>query len=293
MSETTTDANTATSLPTEPDTGLSVPLGHLTFPNQHEAALALPTPVETTQPRPLSKNRLYIGNLHPTVDEYTLIQLFSKFGKIGKMDFLFHKTGPMKGKPRGYAFVEYVNATDAATALARAHDKLVRGRKLVVTYAQQAPLDQDAGYDKRRRAAAAAEVNKPTTLSLLKSHGSGMRSSGTANKIALMEAKLKELEGVPLASSSSTLPAHPSLPRKPPPTVPQATQPAPNTGAKASPPTIPRPSGPNPAPSLPKIVPVRPPTPQFRPTASATQAAPKKPSKLAGVRINKAPKPAE
>jgi hypothetical protein len=25
------------------------------------------------------------------------------------MDYLFHKTGPLKGKPRGYAFVEYAN----------------------------------------------------------------------------------------------------------------------------------------------------------------------------------------
>ena len=25
------------------------------------------------------------------------------------MDYLFHKTGPLKGKPRGYAFVEYTN----------------------------------------------------------------------------------------------------------------------------------------------------------------------------------------
>lgn len=38
---------------------------------------------------------------------YSLIHVFSKFGKIAKLDYLFHKTGPAKGKPRGYAFVEY------------------------------------------------------------------------------------------------------------------------------------------------------------------------------------------
>lgn len=36
-----------------------------------------------------------------------MLQVFSKFGKVTKLDFLFHKTGPSKGKPRGYAFVEY------------------------------------------------------------------------------------------------------------------------------------------------------------------------------------------
>lgn len=35
------------------------------------------------------------------------MQVCAKHGKIAKLDYLFHKTGPQKGKPRGYAFVEY------------------------------------------------------------------------------------------------------------------------------------------------------------------------------------------
>lgn len=35
--------------------------------------------------------------------------MFSKFGKITNVDFLFHKSGPQKGKPRGYAFVKYAD----------------------------------------------------------------------------------------------------------------------------------------------------------------------------------------
>lgn len=54
-------------------------------------------------------DRLFVGNLAPTVDEYTLLQVFSKFGKITKLDLMFHKTGVLKGKPRGYAFVEYLD----------------------------------------------------------------------------------------------------------------------------------------------------------------------------------------
>jgi RNA recognition motif-containing protein len=54
-----------------------------------------------------SNTRLFVGNLPETVDEYALVQLLSKHGKIAKLDFLFHKAGPRKGKPRGYAFVEY------------------------------------------------------------------------------------------------------------------------------------------------------------------------------------------
>lgn len=44
-----------------------------------------------------------------TVSRYTLLQVFTKFGKVSKLDYLFHKTGPLKGKPRGYAFVEFAH----------------------------------------------------------------------------------------------------------------------------------------------------------------------------------------
>ncbi len=52
-------------------------------------------------------DRLFVGNLAPSVDEYTLVQVFSKYGKITKLDLMVHNSGPQKGKPRGYAFVEY------------------------------------------------------------------------------------------------------------------------------------------------------------------------------------------
>jgi hypothetical protein len=54
--------------------------------------------------------RHYIGcGCHMSASRYTLIQAFSKFGTIAKLDFLFHKSGPLRGKPRGYAFVEFSN----------------------------------------------------------------------------------------------------------------------------------------------------------------------------------------
>jgi hypothetical protein len=54
-------------------------------------------------------------HLEPTLSRYTLLRVFSKFGKVTKLDFLFHKAGPMKGKPRGYAFIEY--STDTVSIL--------------------------------------------------------------------------------------------------------------------------------------------------------------------------------
>ena len=38
---------------------------------------------------------------------YTLLKLVQKFGQLKKFDFLYHKFGPDKGKPRGYCFVTF------------------------------------------------------------------------------------------------------------------------------------------------------------------------------------------
>jgi hypothetical protein len=54
-----------------------------------------------------SSKRLFVGNLGETVDEYALLTELRKHGKISKFDYLFHKSGPKQGRPRGYAFVEY------------------------------------------------------------------------------------------------------------------------------------------------------------------------------------------
>ena len=119
---------------------------------------------------------------------------------------------------------------DAVKALASANDKLLRGRKLVVTYAQQAPLDQ-AGLSAGKPKRPPNDTGKPTTLSLLKSvggsrvsgyvghnhpfskHSPELLASSTDDKIAKMEAKLRQLEQS--SASGSALPGHPSLPQKP------------------------------------------------------------------------------
>ncbi|KAF7360396.1 Single-stranded nucleic acid binding protein [Mycena venus] len=206
-------------------------LSHPTY--SEELSPEASTSKDPSQSRQTLQDRLYIGNLHPTVDEYSLLQIFSKFGKVTKLDFLFHKTGLLKGKPRGYAFVEYGNKDDALKALSTAHNKLLRGRKLVVTFAQQAPIDPGAGpsaYNATgsRQRKVMAESGRPTTLSMIKS-GLGNRHEGTRDKIAMMEAKLRQMEKSkptqnPEARSSSPLPYNASLPPKPLPADPPLIQ---------------------------------------------------------------------
>ncbi|KDN53621.1 RNA-binding domain-containing protein [Tilletiaria anomala UBC 951] len=183
--------------------------------------------------RTKNSRRLYVGNLHPVVDEYLLVTTFSKYGKLSKIDFLFHKTGPLKGKPRGYAFIEYAKPEEALHALTATHDHTLRGRKLIVTFANNNYQDSGhngSGTGPHRHHRDQSDAHLPTTLSLIKS---ASRPKGVDAKIAAMEAKLAALKGetttgsapasstghrnrsTPSTSSIASLKGHAALPRKP------------------------------------------------------------------------------
>lgn len=168
------------------------------------------------------ETRLFVGNLSTTVDEYTLIQTFAKYGKIAKLDFLFHKSGPQRGQPRGYAFVEYAHADEALRALAATQDKTLRGRRIAVSFASKtADADQHAGaagvgpHRRDRRAGHDGEPARTTQLSLSKN---AKQPHSTDAKIAAMEAKLAHLRkaksadpSAPPATGKASLPPKPAF----------------------------------------------------------------------------------
>ena len=41
--------------------------------------------------------RLWVGNIDPKIREIHLLKLFKPFGTIQQLDYLFHKSGPLKG----------------------------------------------------------------------------------------------------------------------------------------------------------------------------------------------------
>ncbi|KAK4055409.1 hypothetical protein OIO90_003247 [Microbotryomycetes sp. JL221] len=158
---------------------------------------------------PVTSTRLYIGNLSSSVDEYSLMQLCSRQGKITKLDFLFHKTGPLKGKPRGYAFVEFATVQEAQQAKLNLHDKLVRGKKINVTQAseQQFNDDQRLGSSTGSKSFhhhhhSNNEPMRPTTISLLK--GQGVSNASTDRKIAALEAKLASIRQTKPVETTTT-----------------------------------------------------------------------------------------
>ncbi|TNY23892.1 hypothetical protein DMC30DRAFT_359542 [Rhodotorula diobovata] len=147
-----------------------------------------------------SDKRLYIGNLATSVDEYSLMQVCSKMGRIANLDYLFHKVGPQKGKPRGYAFVEYATAEEAKRAQQTLHDRLFRGRKMIVSFASEQQEVTPHG-NKKPRGPVSNDAHQPTAISLLK--GGGVLKAPVDRKIAALEAKLAALRQTKDAGTAS------------------------------------------------------------------------------------------
>lgn len=80
-------------------------------------------------------NRLWIGNIDPKITEFHLVKLLEKFGKVKQFDFLFHKSGPLEGQPRGYCFVNFSSREEAERAIQCLNGKLALSKKLVVRWA--------------------------------------------------------------------------------------------------------------------------------------------------------------
>ncbi|XP_010875979.1 probable RNA-binding protein 18 isoform X1 [Esox lucius] len=134
-------------------------------------------------------HRLWIGNIDPKITEYHLVKLLEKFGKVRQFDFLFHKSGPMEGQPRGYCFVNFHTKEEAERAIHCLNGKLALSKKLVVRWAH-AQVKRFEGFrgDKNGPASlepsCSAELDLPTNLS-------------TSAKIRAIEAKLQMMEENP------------------------------------------------------------------------------------------------
>ncbi|KAF9378406.1 hypothetical protein CPB97_009597 [Podila verticillata] len=166
--------------------------------------------------KPLSETRIYVGNLDPTIDEYTVLKLFTPFGKITKLDFMFHWHGPKKGTPRGYCFLEFETADQATKAVMQMNRKAIKLRPLNVSLANLAPPSTDSEQGRKRT----LDPSRSSTFSILKA--GALKNASTNDKIKAMERKLAQMNsassspGSPSSPSPSpSLPTHYSLPPKP------------------------------------------------------------------------------
>ncbi|KAK2174282.1 hypothetical protein NP493_813g01060, partial [Ridgeia piscesae] len=140
--------------------------------------LPLPPPDDYNTPR-VDERRLWIGNLDTRITEFSLLKLLQSYGELEKFDFLYHKNGPDKGKPRGYCFVTFNNKKDAEKALKCLDGKSAMGRRLAVK-----PAHADTKDD-------VLPKNKPTALSKTPVTA---KDASINRKIQTIEAKLKQME---------------------------------------------------------------------------------------------------
>lgn len=128
------------------------------------------------QSKSSKEKTLYVGNLSSRVSEGMLIKAFSKYGNLSQVRFLWHMTGPKRGQPRGFAFVEYETKNEAIKAKEEADGISLLGRRAVVRFALPKDDDEESGH-----------FNKP-----------GMKMSGPrltkAQKIRAIEEKLKQMQ---------------------------------------------------------------------------------------------------
>ncbi len=76
---------------------------------------------------------IYVGNLAYTATEEDLRQAFSQFGEVASVNVIMDRE---TGRPRGFAFVEMPNGTEAATAIKELNLAEISGRAVTVNEAR-------------------------------------------------------------------------------------------------------------------------------------------------------------
>jgi RNA recognition motif-containing protein len=76
---------------------------------------------------------IYVGNLAYTTTEEDLRQAFSQYGEVSGVNVIMDRE---TGRPRGFAFVEMPNATEAAAAIKELNLHEISGRSVTVNEAR-------------------------------------------------------------------------------------------------------------------------------------------------------------
>jgi len=126
--------------------------------------------------------KIWIGNIDTKLNEFQLLKIAEKFGKISSYDFLYHINDRGGRFPRGYAFVTYESAESAADAIDKLHKKKILTKELVVRYATAKGDPNQKMHEKVIPAALKAGRNHSLT------------DDEKYKKIRALEAKLKLME---------------------------------------------------------------------------------------------------
>jgi RNA recognition motif-containing protein len=90
---------------------------------------------------------IFVGNLDITVTERQLRELFEAQGTVESVTIVKDRD---TGEPRGMAFIEMIQATEAQAAVSALDGTMLNGRPINVNEARQ-KLQQDPSRDSGRR----------------------------------------------------------------------------------------------------------------------------------------------
>ncbi|KAI9595039.1 hypothetical protein BDF19DRAFT_90542 [Syncephalis fuscata] len=133
--------------------------------------------------------RLFVGNLPAEATEYKMIKLCQQYGKIAKLDFLYHKEGPMAGKPRNYCFVEYATHKEAHVAMQYLNGRKFYGRQLGLSWFKPIKDTKDRPRQHRGTPYDTASHGLSATLQ----RNQKMAHSSVDTRIKALERKLAQL----------------------------------------------------------------------------------------------------
>ena len=86
--------------------------------------------------------KLYIGNLGYSATEDSLSELFGTMGEVTSVNLI---TDRQTGQPRGFAFVEMAESTEAQEAIDQLNGREIDGRDIKVAEAH--PRRENGGSD--------------------------------------------------------------------------------------------------------------------------------------------------
>lgn len=127
---------------------------------KQKEATAISSREDTTESISPPITTLYIGNLHPRIQQPHVEKLLGKYGKIERLDFLSQK---------GICFCQFSNDKEAKSAMTSLNKQVLLGRTLKVQLAkQQSRSDGSPSYFRSSRAAVTHKTCLDSKIQALK-----------------------------------------------------------------------------------------------------------------------------
>jgi len=148
-------------------------------------------------PQEKSENKLFVANLDPRMTEFSVLKLFSGFGKIVREQYLWHTHGQYQGQPKGCCYIEYSSHEEALYAKNALDGKIALGRPLIVKFANdKKPTEksQARNIHLERLKTRENRIN-PDTEDEISRLNANRYPISTSEKILAIQHKLKLLEG--------------------------------------------------------------------------------------------------